>query len=134
MISWTRFTKLFLEKYVFKQESHIELKFLETKQESMLVAEHEAKFELSKFIPHRVNTDEKKAKRLQPGLKPWIQSRVTVLKIASYATLVHKTCVVEASSELFNIEIVDKKRKPLQNHQNIKKKRWTHGVKKPFVK
>ena len=53
----------------------------------MLVAEHEAKFiELSKFIPHRVNTDEKKAKRLQPGLKPWIQSRVTVLKMASYAT------------------------------------------------
>ena len=52
----------------------------------MLVAEHEVKFiELSKFIPHRVNTDEKKAKHLQPGLKPWIQ-RVTVLKIASYAT------------------------------------------------
>ena len=86
VISWTRFTKLFLEKYVFKQDSHIELKFLETKQESMLVAEHEVKFELSKFIPHRVNTDEKKAKCLQPSLKPWIQSRVTVLKIASYAT------------------------------------------------
>ena len=87
MISWTRFTKLFLEKYVPKHlENHIELKFLEPKQESMLVAEHEVKFiELSKFIPHRVNTDEKKAKHLQPGLKPWIQ-RVTVLKIASYAT------------------------------------------------
>ena len=87
VISRNRFTKLFLKKYVPKHlENHIELKFLEPKQESMLVAEHEAKFmELSKFIPHRVNTDEKKAKSLQPGLKPWIQSRVIVLNIASYA-------------------------------------------------
>ena len=88
VISCTRFTKLFLEKYVLKHlENHIELKFLEPKQESILVAEDEAKFiELSKFIPHRVNTDEKKAKRLQPGLKPCIQSKVTVLEIASCAT------------------------------------------------
>ena len=68
-------------------ENQMELKFMELKQKNMWVAEHESKFiELSKFIPHRVNTDEKKAKRLQPGLKPWIQIRVTVLKIANYAT------------------------------------------------
>ena len=53
----------------------------------MLVDEHEAKFiELSKFIPHRVNTDRKTTKCLQLGFKPWIQSRVVVLKMASYAT------------------------------------------------
>ena len=45
-----------------------------------------------------------------------------------------KTCIVEASNELFNREIVGRIRKPLQDNQNIEKKRWTHGVKKPFVK
>ena len=53
----------------------------------MLVTEHEAKFiKLSKFIPHQVNTDKKKARRVQSGLKPWIQNRVIILEIASYAT------------------------------------------------
>lgn len=42
----------------------MKLKFMELKQENMLEVEHESKFiELSKFIPHRVNTDEKKARR-----------------------------------------------------------------------
>ena len=45
-------------------ENQMELKFMELKQKNMWVAEHESKFiELSKFIPHRVNTDEKKARR-----------------------------------------------------------------------
>ena len=45
VMSWTRFTKLFLEKYVLKHlENQMELKFLELKQENMLVTEHEAKF------------------------------------------------------------------------------------------
>ena len=71
VISWTMFTKLFLEKYVLKHlESQMELKFLELKQENMLVTEHEAKFiELLKFIPHQVTTDEKKARRFSVELK-----------------------------------------------------------------
>ena len=40
VISWTRFTKLLLEKYVPKHlENHIELKFLELKQENMSAVE-----------------------------------------------------------------------------------------------
>ena len=44
VISWTRLTKLLLEKYFFKNlENQIELKILELKQENVLVAEYEAK-------------------------------------------------------------------------------------------
>ena len=101
----------------------MELKFLELTQENMLVTEHEAKFiELLKFIPHQVTTDEKKARSFQSGLKPWIQNRV-VLEITNYATLVHKVCIVKSSSELFNKEKVDRKRKLSQNNQDFEKKK-----------
>ena len=93
----------------------MELKFLELKQENMSVAHYKAKFiALLGFILHQVNTDENKASRLQSGLKLWIQNRVTVLEVANYATLEHKACIVESSSELFNKEKVDWKRKPPQ--------------------
>ena len=111
------------------------LKFIELKQENMLVADYEAKvIELSRIIPHQVNMNEKKAKCFQTGLNPWIQNKVVVLDISSYATLVHKACIDKSGSELFDKEKVDRKRKPLQNNQNIEKKRWTHCVKKLFVK
>ena len=91
----------------------MKLKFLKLKQENMSVYEHEAKFiELLKFIPHQVNTDEKKARRFQLGLKPWILNRVIVLEIASYVKLVHKACIVESGSELFDKKKVDRKGKP----------------------
>ncbi|WOG92166.1 hypothetical protein DCAR_0311426 [Daucus carota subsp. sativus] len=136
IISWARFTELFLEKYFPKHlENQMELKFLELKQGNMSVAEYEAKFtELSRFVPYQVDTDEKKARRFQQGLKPWIQNRVAVLEITSYATLVHKACIVESGSELYNKEKGDRKRKTPQNSQNSGKKPWNPSVKKPFIK
>ncbi|XP_063946164.1 uncharacterized protein LOC108194850 [Daucus carota subsp. sativus] len=136
IISWARFTELFLEKYFPKHlENQMELKFLELKQGNMSVAEYEAKFtELSRFVPHQVDTDEKKARRFQQGLKPWIQNRVAVLEITSYATLIHKACIVESGNELYNKEKGDRKRKTPQNSQNSGKKPWNPSVKKPFIK
>lgn len=57
----------------------MELKFLELKQENMGVADYKAKFtELYRFVPEYVDTDEKRARRFQQGLKPWILSKVAV--------------------------------------------------------
>ncbi|XP_074363144.1 uncharacterized protein LOC141703561, partial [Apium graveolens] len=101
-IPWTRFTELFFQKYFPKyMENQMELKFLELKQGNMSVAEYEAKFtELSRFVPYHVDTDEKKAKRFQQGLKPYIQNRIAVFKITNYTTLVQKAAIVESGSEL----------------------------------
>ncbi|KAL8089415.1 hypothetical protein AgCh_039026 [Apium graveolens] len=75
----------------------MEIKFLKLKQDRVTVAEYEAKFtELSRFVPEFVNTEEKKTRRFQLGLKQWIQNRVAVLELTDYATLVQKASIVEA--------------------------------------
>lgn len=69
----------------------MELKFLELKQDNMTVAEYEARFtELSRFVPEFVNTDAKKARRFQQGLKQWIQNKVAIFELIDYAILVQK--------------------------------------------
>ena len=96
----------------------MEIKFLELKQDKMTVAEYEAKFtELSRFVPEFVNTEEKKARRFQLGLKQWIQNRVAVLELTDYATLVQKASIVEAGSE----QSVKKK-------ENRKRKMGSQGI------
>lgn len=70
-MAWERFTQLFLEKYFIKyMKNQMELKFLELKQNNLLEVEYKAKFtELSRFVLEFVNTDEKRARRFQQGLK-----------------------------------------------------------------
>ncbi|KAL8104423.1 hypothetical protein AgCh_028583 [Apium graveolens] len=90
----------------------MEIRFLELKHDKMTVAEYEAKFtELSRFVPEFVNTEEKKARRFQLGLKQWIQNRVAVLELTDYATLVQKASIVEAGSEQTVKEKENRKRK-----------------------
>ncbi|KAL8147950.1 hypothetical protein AgCh_005326 [Apium graveolens] len=101
IITWERFSQLFLGKYFSRfMENQMELKFLELKQNNLSVAEYEAKFtELSRFVPEFLSTEEKKARRFQQGLKPWIPNRVAILELTDYATLVQKATIVEAGSE-----------------------------------
>ncbi|KAL8124091.1 hypothetical protein AgCh_011915 [Apium graveolens] len=82
-LSWEKFTEMFLEKYLPSyMQDQLEMKFLDLRQEDMSVAEYEVKFsELSRFVPEYINTEEKKAKRFQQGLKPWIRSQVALLEI-----------------------------------------------------
>ena len=81
-------------------EGQMELKFLELKQNNLCVMEYEAKFtELSRFVPELVSTEEKKARRLQQGLRQWIQNRIAVLELTDYATVVQKATIVEARSK-----------------------------------
>lgn len=90
----------------------MELKCLELKQDNLSVMEYEAKFtELSRFVPDFMDTDEKRAKRLQQGLKPWIRSRVVVLELTSYAAIVQKALIIEVESDMSQKESDNKKKK-----------------------
>nr|XP_017221730.1 PREDICTED: uncharacterized protein LOC108198487 [Daucus carota subsp. sativus] len=113
IMTWERFTELFLEKYLPQYlQDQLEVKFLELKQEGMTVAEYEAKFsELARFVPEYVNTEHKKAKRFQQGLKSWIRSRVEVFELQTYAAVVQKAMIVEGESEMSKRENDSKKRK-----------------------
>lgn len=113
IVTWERFTELFLEKYFPEHmESKMEIKFLELKQNNRTVAEYEKEFtELSRFVPHFVDTDKKKARRFQHGLKPWIQTRVAAFELTEYVKVVNKAEVIEAGSNFDPKENEGKKRK-----------------------
>ncbi|XP_074327531.1 uncharacterized protein LOC141665447 [Apium graveolens] len=101
VVNWDRFTDLFLEKYFPRyMKNQMEIKFLELKQGNLSVTDYEAKFtELARFVPEQVDTDEKRAKRFQQGLKPWIRSRVAVFELTTYTVVVQKAMIIEGESE-----------------------------------
>ena len=89
-VTWERFNELFLEKHFPRyMQNQTELKFFELKQENSSVIEYKRKFtEWARFVPEYMNTDEKRAKRFQQGLKPWIRSKVTMFELSTYAVVV----------------------------------------------
>ena len=112
-LTWDRFKELFLEKYFPRyMQSQMELKFFELRQENSSVMEYERKFtELARFVPEYVNTNEKRAKRFQQGLRPWIRSKVAVFELSTYVVVVQKAMIIEGESEQYNKERDSKKRK-----------------------
>lgn len=113
----------------------MELKFLELKLRNMTVAEYENKFsEVSRFVPYHVDTDEKRTRRFQQGLRPWIKNRVAVLVISSYVTLVQKASIMERGNELYFKDKSGTKRKFQNNGGNPGRKLEGNKSKKLFVK
>ncbi|KAL8147548.1 hypothetical protein AgCh_005033 [Apium graveolens] len=113
VITWDRFRRMFLVKYFPRyMQTQMEMKFFELKQENMTVGEYEKKFmELSRFVGKYVDSEEKRAKRFQPGLKPWIRSRVAAFELTTYAEVVQKAMVIEGKSEQSQKEKNNKKRR-----------------------
>ncbi|XP_074323602.1 uncharacterized protein LOC141660512 [Apium graveolens] len=101
VVPWDRFTELFLEKYFPRyMKIQMKIKFLELKQGNLPVTDYKAKFtELAMFVPEQVDTAEKRAKRFQQGLKPWICSRVAIFELTTYTTVVQKAMIIEGESE-----------------------------------
>ena len=113
VVTWGRFKELFLEKYFPDyMRDQMEIKFLELKQGNMSVTEYEAKFtELSRFVPTYVDTEKKKAKRFQQGLKSWIRSKLAILELNTFITVVQKAMIAEAESDSYMKDKESKKRK-----------------------
>ncbi|XP_074346950.1 uncharacterized protein LOC141685766 [Apium graveolens] len=101
IVTWDRFTELFLEKYFPRyMKNQVEIKFLELKQGNMYVTEYEAKFtKLASFVPELVDTEEKWVKRFQQGLQQWIRSRVAVFELTIYTTVVQKTMIIKGTNK-----------------------------------
>ena len=59
-----------------------------------------------------MDTEEKKTRRFEQGLKPWLYSKLSVLQIDSFATIIEKAIIAEGGSEVlakFNEEQKNKK-------------------------
>nr|XP_017228833.1 PREDICTED: uncharacterized protein LOC108204056 [Daucus carota subsp. sativus] len=113
IITWDRFKRMFLDKYFPRyMQTQMEMKFFELKQDNMTVGEYEKKFtELSRFMGEYVDSEEKRAKRFQQGLKPWLRSRVAAFELTTYAEVVQKAMVIEGESEQNQKEKGNKKRR-----------------------
>ncbi|KAK1360433.1 hypothetical protein POM88_044907 [Heracleum sosnowskyi] len=113
VITWDRFKRMFLDKYFPRyMQTQMEMKFFELRQENMTIGEYEKKFtELARFVGEYVDSELKRAKRFQQGLKPWIRSRVTAFELTTYAEVVQKAMVIEGESEQNQKEKSSKKRR-----------------------
>ncbi|KAL8108205.1 hypothetical protein AgCh_024593 [Apium graveolens] len=65
----------------------------------------------ARFVPDQVDTDEKKARRFEQGLKFWIQNRVAMFELTSYVAVVQKAMVIESRSDMSQKGKDGKKRK-----------------------
>mgnify|MGYP003702931319 CR=1 FL=1 len=71
---------------------------MELKQNNMTVAEYEAKFtELARFSPHVVDTDYKKARHFERGLRDDILEKVNVLKLETYIEVLDQAIISEVN-------------------------------------
>ncbi|XP_028107291.1 uncharacterized protein LOC114306274 [Camellia sinensis] len=66
------------------------------KQGNKTVAEYEAQFaELARFAPHMVDTDYKKARKFEGGLRGAILDRVNMLKLPTYVEVLERAIIAE---------------------------------------
>ncbi|XP_028058059.1 uncharacterized protein LOC114261932 [Camellia sinensis] len=98
-IGWAQFLKLFYDKYFPQCVCDRKVsKFMEMKQNSMTVAEYEAKFtEWARFAPHVVDTDYKKTRHFEGGLRDDILDKVNVLKLETYIEVLDRAIILEAN-------------------------------------
>ncbi|XP_028106690.1 uncharacterized protein LOC114305756 [Camellia sinensis] len=98
-MTWARFNEIFYEKYFlqcFRDRKVSE--FQELKQSRMSVAEYKTKFtELTRFVPHMVDTDYKKAHKFEGGLDLDIFDRVRILKLPTYVQVLDRSLMAEAT-------------------------------------
>ena len=101
-ITWERFKEVFNEKY-FPQSlrDEKEAEFIHLTQGKMSVTEYERKFEeLSRFAPHLVDTEARKAKRFQMGLKPEVRRLLSVLDLQTYSAVLQRAEILARDEEL----------------------------------
>ena len=112
-MAWNRFKEVFLEKYFPRcVQNQMEIKFLELRQGGMSMIEYEKKFtELARFVGDYANSDKKRARRFQQGLRPWLGSNVRVFELRTYSEVVQIALVIEEESDQIQKERNDKKRK-----------------------
>ena len=67
----------------------------------MSVAEYESKYtELTRYAPHMLDTDYKKARKFEGGLNVEILDRINVLKLLKYVDVLDRAIMAESNIEV----------------------------------
>ncbi|XP_028106251.1 uncharacterized protein LOC114305367 [Camellia sinensis] len=98
-LAWDKFLDLFYDKYFPQSIRDKKVTEFETlRQGNKTVAEYEAQFaELARFAPHMVDTNYKKARTFEGGLRSAILDKVNMLKLPIYVDVLERAVIVEGN-------------------------------------
>ncbi|MQM06929.1 hypothetical protein Taro_039759 [Colocasia esculenta] len=126
-ISWDEFVRLFRAKFVLEHiQDKMEQKFLSLTQGSMTVLEYEARFaELSKYAPHIVADERRKAKKFVMGLRPSLRSRLVAFNHRTLEQALSAACRQEGEMEQYLEEKKASQKRPVAPFQRQDRKKVT---------
>uniref|UniRef100_A0A2N9GFR5 CCHC-type domain-containing protein n=1 Tax=Fagus sylvatica TaxID=28930 RepID=A0A2N9GFR5_FAGSY len=113
VVSWQQFVDLFRKRY-FPDSLRLqkEAEFIRIEQGNQSVYEYERKFaELSRFAPHMVDIEVRKARHFERGLREEIQGPVSMFKLETYAEVVDRALIAERNCKHLS-KTSDEERKP----------------------
>ncbi|MQL95187.1 hypothetical protein Taro_027851, partial [Colocasia esculenta] len=124
-VAWDEFVRLFWAKFIPEHiQDKMEQEFLTLTQGSMIELEYEARFaELSKYAPHIVADERRKAKKFVMGLKPSLRSRLMAFDHRTLDEALSAACKHESEMEQYLEEkkASQKRSAPLFQRQDRKK-------------
>ncbi|MQL95943.1 hypothetical protein Taro_028611, partial [Colocasia esculenta] len=124
-IAWDEFVRLFRAKFVPEHiQDRMEQEFLSLTQGSMTVLEYEARFaELSKYAPHIVTDERRKAKKFVMGLKPSLRTRLVAFDHRTLDEALSASCRQEGDMEQYLEEKKASQKRPAATFQRQDKKK-----------
>ncbi|MQM22234.1 hypothetical protein Taro_055284 [Colocasia esculenta] len=135
-VAWDEFVRLFRAKFVPEHiQDRMEQEFLSLTQGSMTVLEYEARFaELSKYAPHIVTDECRKAKKFVMGLKPSLRMRLVASDHHTLDEALSAACRQEGEMEQYLKEKKASQKRPAATFQRQdKKKAVYHAPQRPVT-
>ncbi|MQL79902.1 hypothetical protein Taro_012349 [Colocasia esculenta] len=126
-VGWDEFVRLFRAKFVLEHiQDKMEQEFLSLTQSSMTVLEYEARFaELSKYAPHIVADEHRKAKKFVMGLKPSLRTRLVAFDHRTLEQALSAACRQEGEMEQYLEEKKASQKRPTAPFQRQERKKTT---------
>ncbi|MQM18061.1 hypothetical protein Taro_051045 [Colocasia esculenta] len=102
-VVWDKFLRLFRDKFIPEHiQDKMEQEFLTLTHGSMTVLDYEVRFaELSKYAPHIVVDERRKAKKFVMGLKPSLRSRLVAFDHHTLDEALSAACRQESEMEQY---------------------------------
>ncbi|MQM08133.1 hypothetical protein Taro_040986 [Colocasia esculenta] len=124
-VAWDEFVRLFRAKFVPEHiQDRMEQEFLSLTQGSMTVLEYEARFaELSKYAPHIVTDERRKAKKFVMGLKPSLRTRLVAFDHRTLDEALSAACRQEGEMQQYLEEKKASQKRPAAMFQRQDKKK-----------
>ncbi|MQM23220.1 hypothetical protein Taro_056283 [Colocasia esculenta] len=124
-VAWDEFVRLFRAKFVLEHiQERMEQEFLSLTQGSMTVLGYEARFvELSKYAPHIVIDECRKAKKFVMGLKPSLRTRLVAFDHHTLHEALSAACRQEGEMQQYLEEKKASQKRPAATFQHQDKKK-----------